>query len=249
VTSVLAVIHKIKISGEKNKVIPEVLYRGASREIQEHVIGNYGKEQPLGPGIYTTDSLKTAYYYTSGGRSVYKLMMRDTYVKQPDGVIFLSKRLSEQSSSVQTKIKAILSEYYGFLKVDESRYLMNLLFYREKEVEQYNLDRKIAHEKHFDGSPLRVLHLCAQIFLSFLKTKACELPVARTAPKTKDVVNSLVAAGIWIGVGTIEGTNQYSGSLDAGLQYLLYDENAISESIELTEAQYRALCKESGIWR
>lgn len=214
-------------------MIPVVLYRGAVSNIQKQVIRNFDKGEPLGPGIYATDSLDTARYYTNNGFSLYKLVLSDTFIGQDDGVIELSKKLSEQPISVRNKITAVLNKHFGFLENDESKNLNELLFGRDNDVEKYNNDLNDAHKTCLQGSVWAFPHFFAKIFLDFFKLRFCKTPETKPIPRDEDVIESLISMGIWIGVGTLEGTYFYNGRMDAGLQYLIYNENAIAENIEL----------------
>ncbi|KPW01973.1 hypothetical protein [Pseudoalteromonas sp. P1-8] len=214
-------------------MIPAVLYRGAKPNISVQKICNYNDKEPLGPGIYATDSKDTLRYYTNGGKSAYKLVIDSNYLNRVNGVIELSKKFSEQKPDVKDKLSVVLKEHYGFLDLDESKGVVDLLFDREQEVNAYNLRQKQEHEDYFDGSLMKVPHLIAKIFFDFLKPKACQLPQPKVAPTDEDIVESLISEGIWIGVGSIEGSITQNGAMDAGMQYLFYDENAISENKEL----------------
>lgn len=214
-------------------MIPAVLYRGAVPNISVQRICNYNQGEPLGPGIYATDSEDTLRYYTSRGRSGYKLVININYLNRVSGVIELSKKLSEQKPDVKDKLYVVLKEHYGFLDLDESKEVVDLLFHREYEVSDYNLRQKIKHEQHFTESLWKVPHLIAKTFFEFIRPEVCQPPEPKIVPKDEDIVKSLVSEGIWIGIGSIEGTMAQSGAMDSGMQYLFYDENAICENIEL----------------
>ncbi|WP_462164380.1 hypothetical protein [Pseudoalteromonas xiamenensis] len=214
-------------------MIPAVLYRGAKPNISVQKISNYNDKEPLGPGIYATDSKDTLTYYTNGGKSAYKLVIGSNYLNRVSGVIELSKKLGDQQPDVKEKLHVVLKEHYGFLDLDESKKVVDLLFQREYEVRDYNLRQKIKHEEHFNESIWKIPHLIVKTFFDFIKPEICQLPEPKVVPKDEDIVESLVAEGIWIGIGTLEGTNAQNGAMDAGVQYLFYDENAICENIEL----------------
>ena len=196
---------------------------------------NYDQKEPLGPGIYTTISLDTVEYYTSRGRSVYKLVVDSNYLQRKHCVIELSSKLNEQAELIQEKLKVVLNQHYDFLELDESRNVVDLLFNREYEIQDYNLECKIAHEDHFKDSLFSIPHFFAKAFFELFKPKTCEASSPKFASKDEDIVKSLISVGIWVGIGTIEGTNAYSGAMDAGIQYIFYDEKAITNNIELTK--------------
>ncbi len=215
-------------------MIPKVLFRGAIPNIKVQKISNYDQKESLGPGIYTTSNLDTVEYYTSRGRSAYKLVVDSNYLHREHCVIELSSKFNEQADSVQDKLKLVLNEHYGFLDLDESKNVVDLLFNREFEIRDYNLECKIAHEELFKDSLFSIPHFIAKAFLFFLKPKGCEFPMSKVAPKDEDIIKSLISVGIWMGFGTLEGTIAQSGAMDAGIQYLFYDEKAITDNIELT---------------
>lgn len=214
-------------------MIPAVLYRGAVPNISVQRICNYNNGEPLGPGIYATDSKDIVKYYTSRGRSAYKLVIDINYLKGANGVIELSKKFSEQTEEVKGKLYEVLKQHYSFLAIDESKDVVDLLFQRKSEVSDYNLRQKIKHKQYFAESLWKVPHLIAKTFFEFMKPEVCQPPEPKIVPKDEDIVKSLVSAGIWIGIGSIEGTIAQSGAMDSGMQYLFYDENSIYENIEL----------------
>ncbi|WP_286262210.1 hypothetical protein [Thalassotalea atypica] len=217
-------------------MIPKVLFRGAIPNIKVQKISNYDQKEPLGPGIYATSSLDTVEYYTSRGRSVYKLVVDSNYLHREHCIIELSSKLNEQAESIQDKLKVVLNEHYDFLELDESRNVVDLLFNREYEIQNYNFECKIAHKERFKGSLLSIPHFFAKAFFEFLKPKVCKAPLPKVAPRDEDIVNSLISIGIWMGIGSIEN-DPYTdnGKMDAGIQYLFYDEKAITNNLELTK--------------
>jgi hypothetical protein len=228
-------------------MIPAVLLRGAIPKIKVQIISNHGTEQPLGPGIYATSSIDTVNFYTSRGKVVYQLFIDDSFRQREHSVIELSSKFCEHTKQVQNKIKIVLEQHYSFLELDKEKDVKELLFNREVDIDNFNQDSCKSHEEYFRGSIFRIPHFVMKAFFDFLKPKVCKTPLPKKAPKEEDIVQSLVLTGIWMGIGSIEGTYSYNGAMDSGIQYLFYDESAIIKNVELTEVEFDAMCEEDKV--
>jgi hypothetical protein len=130
-------------------MFPITLLRGAIPKISKQRISNFNAREPLGPGIYVTDSAKTARYYTNDGRSVYNITIKDTYSRNSMNILDLNASFSELEPDLKKKVKSVIKLHYKELPFKEEFSVLSMLFNRMDEIERFNDLKIIEHKTPF----------------------------------------------------------------------------------------------------